>query len=322
MPGMAYGFFESFDHGQRALFHTGGLHGFMSGVYLWPEHRLGLFVVDNGYDGSLIWSVAHGLLDHYFPHKPQPGPRPPGAAERARRCAGRYRLTSHTRTTLEKASALRDRDLIVRDLGGGSLGIWGGPFVEVEPWLFQSPETGERVAFRPSQDDGIRYMATEDLFIGNQTWEKLPYRQSSSLHRDLLVLMLALFIAALFVRPAEDLSLFGGAPEVSPEARRAIGLGVLLAGLNVLFLVLLVVAFRVAARGAGLQYGVTPLVTTALTVPLLSVPVALAVAAQAAFAWRRSWWTLRWRLYSTALAVAGLGFLAFLLYWNLLGFRN
>lgn len=320
MPGMSYGFFESFDHGQRGLFHTGGLRGFMSGLYLWPEHRLGLFVVDNGYDGGLIWSVAHGLLDHYFPFKPGPGPRPPGAGERARLCAGRYRLASHTRTTLEKASALRDRDLIVRDLGNGTVGIWGGPFVEVEPGLFQSPETGEKVAFT-TRNGSVRYMVTEELFIGNQTWEKLPYRQSSSLHRDLLVLLLVVFVSALFVRPGEDLSLFAGSPESPPEADRAVRLGVLLAGLNVLFLALFVVAFRVAARGAGLLYGVPPLVTAALIVPLLAAPVALAVAGHAALAWKRSYWTVRWRLYYTALAVAGLGFLAFLSYWKLLGFR-
>ena len=313
MPGMAYGFFESFENGQRALFHGGGIRGFMSGIYLWPEHRLGLFVANNGYDGGLVWAVAHGFLERTFPNEPQRPVPIPGSAERARRCAGVYRLASWSRTTLEKASALRERGFVVRDLGGGALGIWGLRFVEVEPWLFQDAEGEERVAFRDGR------MVTEELFVGNQVWERVPWTSSGALHRDALLLMLAIFLAALFLRPAEALLLFGTASESPPEARRAVRLGILLSGLNLLFLALFVLGFRLAP--AGLLYGVPALVTAALLLPLLGLPLAPAVALHAALAWRRGWWTFRWRLFYSALALAGLGFPALLWFWNLLGFR-
>lgn len=313
MPGITYGFFESFENGQRALYHGGGIRGFMSGIYLWPEHRLGLFVANNGYDGDLVWAVAHGFLERTFPREPQRPIPIQGSAERARRCAGVYRLATWSRTTLEKASALRERGFVVRDLGGGSLGIWGLRFVEVEPWLFQDAEGEERVAFRNGR------MVTEELFVGNQVWERVPWTSSGALHRDGLVLMLAIFLAALFLRPVEALLLFGTASESPPEARRAVRLGILLSGLNVLFLALFVIGFRLAP--AGLLYGVPPLVTAALILPLLGLPLAPAVAIHAALAWRRGWWTFRWRLFYSALALVGLGFPAFLWFWNLLGFR-
>lgn len=318
MPGMTYGFFESFENGQRALFHGGGIRGFMSGIYLWPEHRLGLFVANNGYDGGLVWAVAHGFLERTFPHeleRPVPISPIPGSAERARRCAGVYRLATWSRTTLEKASALRGRGFVVRDLGGGALGIWGLRFVEVEPWLFQDAEGEERVAFRDGR------MVTEELFVGNQVWERVSWTSSGALHRDALLLMLGIFLAALFLRPAEALLLFGNASESPPEARRAVRLGVLLSALNVLFLILFAIGFWLASREAGLLYGVPPLVTAALILPLLGLPLAPALAIQAALAWKRGWWTLRWRLFYSALALAGLGFPASLYFWNLLGFR-
>jgi len=54
---------------------------------------------------------------------------------------------------------------------------------------------------------------------------------------------------------------------------------------------------------------------------LLGISLAPAVALHAAFAWKRGWWTRRWRLFYPALALSGSGFLAFLWFWNLLGFR-
>jgi CubicO group peptidase (beta-lactamase class C family) len=322
MPGMTWGFFESFENGRRTLFHGGGIRGFMSGVYLWPEHRTGLFIADNGYDGALVGAVARKFLDHYFPGE-RPRTRPPaGSVERARQCAGRYRLAGSSRTTLEKAAALREGDFLVRDLGGGALGIWGLRFVEVAPWLFQDAEGEERVAFRRDAQGRVTHLVTEELFVGNQTWESLPWYRSASLHRDLFLLLIALFVAALFVRPAvERQGLFTEVVELPLAVRRTVRLGVLLSGLVLLFLVLFVLGFRQAAQGAGLLYGVPWLVKVALAVPLLAIPVALALAVEVVRAWRSRAGSLRWRVWSAVLAMGGIIFPAFLSFWNLLGFR-
>lgn len=151
MPGLTYGFFESFENGQRTLFHGGGIRGFMSGIYLWPEHRLGLFVADNGYDGGgLVWAVADGFL---------------------------------------------------------------------------------------------------------------------------------------------------------------------------LFPVLLVLGFRQAAQGAGLLYGVPPLVTAALVLPLLAAPLVPVLLVLEVRAWREGWWSPRRRFHLTLVALGAVAFLVLLNVWNLLGFR-
>lgn len=322
MPGMAWGFFESFANGRRCLFHGGGLRGFMAGVYLWPESRLGLFVADNGYDAGLVEDVALALLDHELPFRPPILRAIPGGRERARRSAGSWRLAALPVENLEKAAALRQRDFVVTDLGDGALGIWGQRFVEVSPWLFQDARGQERVAFVAEGTGPARLLVTEELFVGNQTWERVPWYASGTRNLTVLLLLVALFLSALFARPAEGgASLFAERPEMPPAARRAVRLGITLAAVDLSFLVLIFLGFRRAAQGAGLLYGLPFLIQAALALPLLGAPLALALPVCAAQAWRERFWSTGWRLYYTLLACGGVAFLVFLAAWNLLGFR-
>jgi hypothetical protein len=327
MPGMACGLFETFAHGQHGFFHGGGIRGFMAGIYLWPERRLGLFVADNGYDGDFIEDVALGLLAHEFPvppARPRPAPATPASRERARRCAGLYRLAAAPRRNLEKAAALRQRDFAVTDLGDGALGIWNERFVEVAPWLYQDARGAERVAFRAGGAGPASLLVTEELFVGNQVWERVPRYAAGTVNLTPLLLLVVLFLSALVARPAgrRPSGLFEEIPDEPPAARRAVRLGIALAAVNLSFLVLLLLGFRQAAQGAGLLYGLPPLLRAALLVPLLGAPLALALPVCAVQAWRRRFWSLGWRLYYTALAVGGIGFLLFLAAWNLLGIRG
>jgi Kef-type K+ transport system membrane component KefB len=96
---------------------------------------------------------------------------------------------------------------------------------------------------------------------------------------------------------------------------RSLGLAVALA--NVIFIVWLVASIR----GLG---SATPL--PVLDVAFLALGVAAAVGAAllpsfALSAWRDGWWTRGSRASFTLLAVAAVGFAAWLDYWKLLGFR-
>jgi CubicO group peptidase (beta-lactamase class C family) len=319
MPGVAWGFFESFANGRRCLFHGGGIRGFMSGVYLWPESRLGLFVADNGYDSDLVEEVAEGLLAHEFPFRPAMPHAGPGAAERSRRCAGSYRSAAAPRGNLEKAAALRRGDLVVTDLGGGALWIWGERFVEVAPWLFQAVAGQERVAFQAGPSGPAGLLITEELFAGPQTWERVPWYASGSFNRTLLLLFTVLFLSALFIRPAAGQASLVNLPrEEPPAARRAVRVGIALAALALFFLILLLLGFRQADQGAGLLTGLPPLLRMALLIPWLALPGALALPVYAVTSWRRAYWSAGWRLYFTLVALSGAGFLVFLGVWNLL----
>ncbi|MFQ5892279.1 MAG: serine hydrolase domain-containing protein, partial [Candidatus Methanofastidiosia archaeon] len=47
LPGWAYGFYEHFENGQRAITHGGDITGFSSLLFLLPERNLGFFVSFN-----------------------------------------------------------------------------------------------------------------------------------------------------------------------------------------------------------------------------------------------------------------------------------
>ncbi|WP_019506542.1 serine hydrolase [Pleurocapsa sp. PCC 7319] len=66
LPGWCYGFGESLANKQRVIYHAGGLPGFLSLLYLFPSHNLGLFISNNG-RGNLMRSLIEQFCDRYFP---------------------------------------------------------------------------------------------------------------------------------------------------------------------------------------------------------------------------------------------------------------
>lgn len=131
-----------------------------------------------------------------------------------------------------------------------------------------------------------------------------------------------LFVSALFLRPGIGRITLTEIPAEPPvPARRAFRLGTLVAGLDLLFLFGMFLAFRQAAGSAGLQYGVPALMKGALGLGVAASLLALALPVHALRAWRQGWWSLPWRAYYSLVTLGALGFVAFLAEWNLLGFR-
>ena len=74
MPGVAYGFFESYINDRPALFHAGGGEH-ESLLYLLPEENLGFYIV---YSGELGKDFLPAFMDHYYPaSRPYTLPNPP-----------------------------------------------------------------------------------------------------------------------------------------------------------------------------------------------------------------------------------------------------
>jgi len=93
LPGIAFGFWERFQNGERALWHDGDGAGFASLLYLLPEHDTGFFLVFNGKGGNAArGAILKALLDRYFPDQRPAATAVPfaGAAAESRRCAGAY----------------------------------------------------------------------------------------------------------------------------------------------------------------------------------------------------------------------------------------
>jgi len=320
MPGVAFGFFETFELGERALVHGGGIRGFMSGLALWPERRLGLFVSNNGYSDALVRDliVAFGRRFVSPPNRPTARRSDSLLVERL---AGSYRPVSQARWSLEKAGALRTDDLEFGLNYWRHLTIGRDEFVEVAPGVFGERYGAERVAFVEAPVSHSMFLLTTDPFNGNAAWEKLAWYETGRCHRELLFVFTVAFLSALVV-PYRRLALLcpdapvgthsGGGPVIARVLLATV------AAVNLSFLVLLVIAFRLE-RDTGLLYGIPALARRALWLP---VGAAVASAGLPWFvwrAWRAGYWSPPARVHYTATTAAAIGFAAWCWYWNLLG---
>jgi CubicO group peptidase (beta-lactamase class C family) len=326
MPGTAFGFFEYFARGDRCLVHGGGIRGFMSGLALWPRERLGLFVSNNGYSAALVEDLTLAFIGRYFPGKADVPAVTHDDRQRAsgrplERFAGTYRLVSHPQETLEKAGALRGGDLEIATDYWHRLVIGGDRFVQNGPEQFIRDDGDELLGFREDREGNVTHLLTTDPFLGSQTWEKLRWYQTGRCHRELLVLFCLAFISALVVpygrlaRPGRDPAVTRTGPG-SDLARAAL---FLVATADLLFLVLVVVAFRLE-RDTGMLYGVPALMRFDLELSLAAAAPALVLPVFAWRAWCRRHWSLPARVHYSLCVLAALGFAGFLRYWNLLGY--
>jgi CubicO group peptidase (beta-lactamase class C family) len=178
IPAFAYGFFEDQIHGQRTIYHGGNMNGFDTRMYLVPEHKLGFFVAYNS-DGSprprLQFTLTQKLMDYWFP----PGRSNQTAALKTplsiktERFAGKYLDNVYCHTCYEGDQGVWPISGVttIKAAGEGVLEIDGNRWLAVEPLVFQSERTGNRVAFREDETGQITH-----LVLKNAVQEKLTER--------------------------------------------------------------------------------------------------------------------------------------------------
>jgi hypothetical protein len=134
----------------------------------------------------------------------------------------------------------------------------------------------------------------------------------------LLGACLLLFLSMLVLPAGLWLTRPRPAPSPPRRTRLARGLAWAMALVNIAFLPGLVSATNTLPKA---PYGVPPSLQALLALPLLGAALALAVAACAGVAWARRDWGVLGRVHYTLVALAGLAFVWWTAYWNLLGFR-
>ena len=107
------------------------------------------------------------------------------------------------------------------------------------------------------------------------------------------------------------------------EAARLAGSARLLAGLiGVLNLVFIIgVALTLQIKAYEFVYGVPPFFIALLCIPLATTILTVALIVLTVLAWKNVYGSVMRRAYYSFITLAALGFIGFLNYWNLLGFR-
>ncbi len=332
MKGTAYGLFDFSDNGQWALGHEGYAPVMLSQLLLLPDQHLGVFVVYNSLgarDGGLTpqhVGFQRAFFDHYYPAPAVEPLQPPADfAERAERFVGFYRTANSHSTTPEKVIGLLGGFTIeVTAPGDGTLLIpMEGlelQFVEVAPLYFRQVNGSFTLVFRGDDKGNITHLFTD--IQPQNGFVRMNWYETSGFNMILVQVCLLILLSMLPVGLIRTIRKRRSGDEGNPASRSArladtVILGISL--LNLLFLVGLAIWFRPMHPSELHSLSVTVEIVMGLGVlAALLTPVALVYAV---LAWKDHYWGLAYRVYYTLAAVAAVGFVWFLHYWNWLGWR-
>nr|WP_255575834.1 serine hydrolase domain-containing protein [Duganella violaceicalia] len=208
-PGIALGFYEMDEVAQRLIGHTGDIPGFHSVIYLLPEQRLGLFIVQNteanpGMRELLLKSFA----ERYLP-PPSPAAAPPHQAvsDESEQMQGSYRTTRRFESSpLSLPFLLLDQN-IVRVVKPGTLvidtvrGSNGKPveWHEVESGVWQSAANPLRRRYILKNAQGDWEMSSNRDPM--QIMQKVSWHQHKLVMLSILVLSIATVLLSVLAWP-------------------------------------------------------------------------------------------------------------------------
>ncbi|MGH8530012.1 MAG: serine hydrolase domain-containing protein [Nevskiales bacterium] len=316
LAGVGLGFVEKYINGRRLVWHNGGSQWFFSDLNLLTEEDVGIFVSVNTATAlplSTHRDLLKAFMDRYYPAELPKLTPPEGFAERASHYAGSYLPDRHSHTTIEKI--LRPLFTIkVTPTENDTLLLGAGPnaapFVEVAPKMFREVDGDQMMAFSENEDGELEY-----LLVGPFVAHKLAWWETTEMLGLFLAFALLCFVAAII----SALRHWRADRKAEPNARRARRLAATVAAINIAFVIMLVLSFLPLSK--DLAAGWPALLYYALALPLLAIPLTLAVVYLAWQAWRKGWWTRYGRAQYSVIALLCVLFLWSLHSFNLIGFN-
>jgi CubicO group peptidase (beta-lactamase class C family) len=325
--GVAYGFFDFSDNGQRTLGHSGELPPAMhSLLLLLPDQNLGVFVAYNSAGGGELTPQHLGFqrafFDHYYP-APAGAPIQPPAnfAQRAGRFEGSYRWTMGSKTTIMKIIGLFGT-VEISDSGDGTLplstpyGEW--QFVEVEPLYFRQVDGPFGLVFRENDQGRITHMFTD--LMPQFAFEKLDWYETLGFDMALVLGCVLIFLSMIPVAAIRTIRDRRLSSDRKPAPRGAGAAHWIILGICVLNLLFLVGA-ALWGIPSSLLLDLSLMAKIVLGVGVLSAALTAGALVYAVLVWKNGYWGVAFRGYYTLVTVAAVAFIWFLNYWNLLGWR-
>jgi len=307
LRGRAFGFSEWIENDQRALFHDGGNPGFMSRFFLLPEEGVGFYIAINGDQQSraprLLREFTSQFLDTFYPQEETELVLPQASTDfmsRANQYRGYYRdLAGYSNITLVKFASLFSQ-LPVSVNGDKTLQVGSQRGREIDTHLFIRQSSGDYAVFHET-DGKIDY-----LFIGTGAYQKLDWWESQPFHLGLILLFLLGFIA-MFLTALLNKQLMISY-RVALACNSLLNLGFLV-GMGIIF---------IGIDQWKILYGIPLELKLVLTMPIIACLFAIRLAYQLVKEWKK----VKSKIWLVILMLFTVGFIPFLHYWNLLGFRQ
>ncbi len=247
LNGMTLGFYENSINGHRVISHGGDTQTFHSDVNLFIDEGVGVFVSINSTGENEAAYDLRALLfsefaDRYFPGEEAPVPTDIGEGNAAQ-LVGQWTASRRSDTSFISLAELLEPTIISATedgkLQGTNLPIIGADiheWIEVEPFVWQSSNSDERIAATIDENGVARFSL--DTMAPTMVYDPVPWQRSVSwLLPALLVSLGVLAIAAAQWPAAALVRRHYGAPLALPVGARVAYHGVRASAL------LIVVAF-------------------------------------------------------------------------------
>ena len=328
------GFFVGNQNNESNINHPGATTYFQARCMLWPERNVGLFVSYNSPGGQDTRDdLVTKFLDHYYPYTPTP-PQAVNAND-APSLTGTYQITRSSYTTLFKYFFAQTQTIDITGNPNGTLSVPDLPLspVEVAPLVFALPAGNATI------DGNSHFIFTTS---GNGTYfhldatpqydERLPWYATPAGVKHLGYICLAVFLSVaiwlgtLRVRwrrwRRHEQKAEGARRHLPSLAHWIMGITAILYWVFISFVHLLEIIFGLQWTAALFDsLAIPPPIVAWLTLPLIAIALTIAGVLITILVWTRRYWTTFGRIHYTVVAGAALAFIAWLNYWNLIGFR-
>ena len=324
LNGLAHGFMEFSQNGYRVIGHPGDTPLFHSILALLPEQNVGLFFSYNTGTYGLATPLLESFMDHYYPAQVTEPPAPVKTADPLERFTGTYQDMRYAYSKGGKLKALFYPTFPVQAASDGQLvlDISNGPqqLVQVAPGYFEALDGDLRIVFRENSSGEIAYLNMSVLPM--MTFKKLAWYETLNFNLVLLGIGAVLFLLVLVVEPLRLLVGWFRRRTRSPQPALAGTARGVMTALAILALSLMFgLYWQIIENGAAIPMGERGLLTILGGISILVVALASATVVLAVFAWRRGWWGIIARVYHSLVAVASIGFVWFLAFWNQIGWQ-
>jgi CubicO group peptidase (beta-lactamase class C family) len=325
LAGRTFGFYERFVNGRRAIGHGGNIRGFASLLMLVPKEHVGFFLALNRDESRFEDSLINRFFDRFYPEVNDDAPFRPLRLSAAdlKRVTGSYRSNPYSRLTFEKLITLYWQFRITANPDGSLEFHYPHNFKPSARWTPLAPNY-----FLCSDGQGHAVFdigaggRVAHLFTDRDSYEKVPWYGTAAFQVALVKALMLILISGcvLWLFQALVRRLRRNPSGHTVACRREKWCAASLGGLNVLFILeMLHVLTRMDEW--DFVYGIPPAIKVLLWIPIITTVLAAIVLCFAVRAWKRQSWSLWGRVHYSVIATAGLIFIWFFTYWNLLGFH-
>lgn len=332
LPGMAYGFNEKYFEGYRAVEHEGySPDNIFSDMCMFPEEKAGIFISINQGWNDFPNEIVSEIVNKYFPQKPSADDAKKAkhismSAKELKGFTGTYRFSENPVSTFHKGNAFPEgQDIRISLKNGNSLKMEGKDaftgkeyktsITPIEPLVFRREDTGKYVVFKKDSVGKIYYLA-QDADSWHGTYERLKWYELSDIQIAICVVTLITFFAAILFYIGRFIYLVVKKKGNLFNSSKKLLLGFIISFLNITFFIA-----ALYVLGEPTRYGISLEAKVLLCVPIISAVLTILFSAAVIFDNIKKSRRLWFRLYNLYIAAAGILYIWFVNYWNLLGFK-